>query len=61
MIIGHGCLSFFRISLFVQEHIRTSQVYFIVWIIGEEPIEILAELCAINSFDIDLQNPSVSE
>ncbi|KAH7546127.1 hypothetical protein FEM48_Zijuj01G0167600 [Ziziphus jujuba var. spinosa] len=27
---------------------------------GEEPIELLAEPCAINSFDIDRQNPSVS-
>ncbi|KAF7147870.1 hypothetical protein RHSIM_Rhsim03G0259500 [Rhododendron simsii] len=26
---------------------------------GEEPIELLAEPCAINSFDIDRQNPSV--
>ncbi|CAL5374837.1 unnamed protein product [Camellia sinensis] len=25
---------------------------------GEEPIELLAEPCAINSFDIDRQNPS---
>nr|GMC63305.1 nuclear pore complex protein NUP43 [Ipomoea batatas] len=25
---------------------------------GEEPIELLAEPCAINSFDIDKQNPS---
>ncbi|CDY28220.1 BnaA01g06290D [Brassica napus] len=24
---------------------------------GEEPIELLAEPCAINSFDIDRQNP----
>lgn len=28
--------------------------------IGEEPIELLAEPCAINSFDIDRHNPSVS-
>ncbi|XP_047311375.1 nuclear pore complex protein NUP43 [Impatiens glandulifera] len=27
---------------------------------GEQPIELLAEPCAINSFDIDRQNPSVS-
>ncbi|XP_027329686.1 nuclear pore complex protein NUP43 isoform X2 [Abrus precatorius] len=27
---------------------------------GEEPIELLAEPCAINSFDIDRHNPSVS-
>lgn len=25
---------------------------------GEEPVELLAEACAINSFDIDRQNPS---
>ncbi|GMP35954.1 hypothetical protein CsSME_00008212 [Camellia sinensis var. sinensis] len=25
---------------------------------GEEPIELLAEPCAINNFDIDRQNPS---
>lgn len=28
--------------------------------IGEEPFELLAEPFAINSFDIDPQNPSVS-
>lgn len=27
----------------------------------EEPIELLAEPCAINSFDIDRENPSVSK
>jgi len=27
--------------------------------VGEEPTELLAEPCAINSFDIDRQNPSV--
>jgi len=26
-----------------------------------EPMELLAETCAINSFDIDRENPSVSE
>ncbi|PPR95387.1 hypothetical protein GOBAR_AA25291 [Gossypium barbadense] len=26
---------------------------------GEEPLELLAEPCAINSFDIDRQNPSL--
>nr|CAD1830407.1 unnamed protein product [Ananas comosus var. bracteatus] len=27
---------------------------------GEDPVELLAEPCAINAFDIDPQNPSVS-
>lgn len=31
-----------------------------LYCIGEEPVELLAEACAINSFDIDRHNPSVS-
>jgi hypothetical protein len=31
-----------------------------LYFLGEEPIERLAEPCAINSFDIDQHNPLVS-
>lgn len=38
----------------------TNGSFFIDVFSGEEPVELLAEPCAINSFDIDRQNPSVS-
>lgn len=31
-----------------------------MWLVGKQPVELLAEPCAINGFDIDLQHPSVS-